>query len=132
MAAGYSKRSLPDKLGIKPGATIMLIGAPDGFADTLGDLPPAAVLKKGTRGAADLRIAFARTARDLGKRFEILDSLRDGSHFWICWPKRTGPLAGELDENAVRNAGLALGFVDYKVCAVDEAWSGLKFAPRKT
>jgi hypothetical protein len=131
LSAGYSKRSLPDKLGIKPGATIVLIGAPEDFATTLGDLPPGAALRKTPRGAADLRLAFARDAKELEKRFAILDGLRDGAHFWVCWPKRTGPMAGELDENAVRDAGLALGFVDYKVCAVDECWSGLKFAPRK-
>lgn len=128
-SAGYSKRSLPEKLGIKPGATVVLIGAPDGFAKTLGELPPGVALK--TRGGAGLRVAFARDAKELGKRFATLEGLRDGTHFWVCWPKRTGPMAGELDENAVRDTGLALGFVDYKVCAVDEAWSALKFAERK-
>lgn len=130
LSAGYSKRPLAEKLGIKAGATIVLIGAPEDFAATLGALPPGAALRKS--GAADLRIAFAKSSVELARRIKTLDLSRDGAHFWLCWPKRTGPLAGELDENAVRGAGLAAGFVDYKVCAIDAAWSGLKFAPRKS
>lgn len=53
---------------------------------------------------------------------------------WVCWPekaaqKRLG-LPSDLDENAVRELGLRLGFVGVKVAAIDETWSGLKFVRR--
>jgi hypothetical protein len=131
ISAGYSQRALPDKLGIKPGARIGLIGAPKDFDQTLGDLPAGAVLRDGARGPCELRIVFAQTRAELTRRMTALERRADGIHFWFCWPKLTGPLAGELGESDVRRCGLAAGFVDYKVCAVDHAWSGLKFAPRK-
>jgi hypothetical protein len=39
-------------------------------------------------------------------------------------------VASDLDENRVREIGLAAGLVDVKVCAVTEIWSGLKFVRR--
>ena len=55
---------------------------------------------------------------------------------WVCWPKKAGSrlrsttLETDIDENVVREIGLAAGFVDVKVCAIDETWSGLKFVRR--
>jgi cytolysin (calcineurin-like family phosphatase) len=50
---------------------------------------------------------------------------------WIAWPKRTSAMATGLSQADVRKIGLAAGLVDYKVCAIDETWSGLKFAWRR-
>jgi hypothetical protein len=50
---------------------------------------------------------------------------------WIIWPKLTSGVATDLKEGIVRDAGLAAGLVDYKVCAVDATWSALAFARRK-
>ena len=49
---------------------------------------------------------------------------------WVSWPKKRSGLASDLDENIVRDLGLAAGVVDVKVAAVDETWSGLKFVRR--
>jgi hypothetical protein len=56
--------------------------------------------------------------------------LRDDGTLWISWPKKTSGVETDLDENVVRDIGLAQGLVDVKVCAVDEVWSGLKFVRR--
>jgi hypothetical protein len=49
---------------------------------------------------------------------------------WVSWPKKTSGVATDLDENKVRDVGLAAGLVDVKVCAVNDVWSGLKFVIR--
>jgi uncharacterized repeat protein (TIGR03917 family) len=127
--AGYSGTPLPKKLGIKEGSTVWLAGAvPAGFAATLGELPDGARLVK-SAGDPDLTLFFVRRARDLAKLPAVAE--RGGHALWICWPKKTSPLAVDLNEDLVRQAGLDLGLVDYKVCAVDADWSGLKFARRK-
>jgi hypothetical protein len=54
----------------------------------------------------------------------------DKGGLWIAWPKKTSPLAGDLTQPEVRRFGLAAGWVDYKVCAIDDTWSGLLFARR--
>jgi hypothetical protein len=57
--------------------------------------------------------------------------MREGRTLWLIWPKKTSALAGDLGEKQVREMGLAAGLVDFKICAVDEVWSGLAFALRK-
>jgi hypothetical protein len=57
--------------------------------------------------------------------------LPDKSALWIAWPKKASGVKTDLDGNNVREFGLDAGWVDYKVCAIDETWSGLCFARRK-
>jgi hypothetical protein len=49
---------------------------------------------------------------------------------WVSWPKKSSGVATDLDENTIRDIGLAAGLVDVKVCAVTDIWSGLKFVRR--
>jgi hypothetical protein len=131
MAAGYSQRALVEKLGIKPGARIVLLNAPAGYDQILGPLPPgAAVLKKLGR-QLDFIQFFASDRGELEGRFGALKgSLAAGGMLWVCWPKRAAKVPTDLTEDVVREVGLAHGLVDVKVCAVDEQWSGLKFVFR--
>jgi hypothetical protein len=124
--AGYSGTPLPRKLGIKEDATVALLGAPRGFS--LGQLP-AGVRVRSRAGACDLAIAFARTRAELVWRWDA--ATRSSASVWIAWPKRSSPLAGELNENVVREHGVAHGWVDFKVAAIDDTWSGLRFAKRR-
>jgi hypothetical protein len=126
--AGYSGTPLPKKLGIKPGSTIALVGAPAGFE--VGELPEDASVRLDARGRADLVVWFVRSRREL--RPERLARLADGRPLWIAWPKRASGVETDLTENVVRDAGLAQGLVDTKVCAIDETWSGLLFWRRRS
>ena len=111
-----------------------LIGAPPEFAHALGELPEGARLSTGERARAGLRIWFVRRESELAAGIARAARLADEGPLWIAWRKktaRTAPASGP-DENAVRDAGLAVGLVDYKVCAIDETWSGLLFARRKS
>ena len=132
--AGYSGTPLAKKLGIKPGMVVGLIGDPPGFADVLGKLPEGARLSAGARARGGLLIWFVRRERELAAGIVRIAGLANESPLWIAWSKKTArpvPASGP-DENAVRNAGLAVGLVDYKVCAIDETWSGLLFARRRS
>jgi hypothetical protein len=129
--AGYSGTPLPKKLGIAEGNTVALIGAPEGFEKTLGDLPEGAKLRRTATGSPDLVLWFLRSRAVLEREIKKRAPLAARRGMWIVWPKKTSPLAGDVNENHVRAAGLAAGLVDYKVCAVDADWSGLKFAQRK-
>ncbi len=69
---------------------------------------------------------------DLERLFGALKkALHPNGMLWVSWPKKSSPLAGDLDENGVRATGLAQGLVDVKICAVDDDWSGLKFVYRR-
>jgi hypothetical protein len=124
---------LAKKLGIKEGHEVATLGAPAHFADLLAPLPARARVTSGLRGE-DVRnviVVFARTPRELEERFARARARLDLSGgLWVCWPKQTSELAGELRESSVRAHGLATGLVDNKVCAIDSDWSGLRFVVR--
>jgi len=126
--AGYSGTPLPQKLGIKPGSAVALVDAPEDFAPTLDPLPPGVSLRADARGRPDLAVWFVRSSREF--RPERIARLATGRPLWIAWPKKASGVQTDLSEGVVREAGLARGLVDYKVCAIDETWSGLLFRRR--
>jgi len=130
--AGYSGTPLPKKLAIQPGAVVALLGGPPGFERTLGALPGGVRLQKHARGRPSLALLFSKSRAELERRFAAAArALGEGGKLWLLWPKKTSGVRTDLDENAVRAFGLNRGWVDYKVCAVDEIWSGLLFSRGK-
>jgi hypothetical protein len=131
-SAGYSGTPLPRKLGIKPGARLALIGAPDGFDSTLGELPDGVVVRRRLgRDPFDVIVAFFSRRSMLERRLAGLCSALDpAGGLWIAWPKRTSGVDTDVAEDVVRGSGLAAGLVDNKVCAIDDTWSGLRLVYR--
>jgi hypothetical protein len=129
--AGYSKRSLTDKLGIKPDMRATVLGAPPGYQALLGQLPEGATLQSKLPATASFVHQCVRSRNQLDRQIPSLAAaLTDEGTLWISWPKQASGVATDLNENVVRDAGLQLGLVDIKVCAIDEVWSGLKFVRR--
>ena len=129
----FTGTSLPRKLDIKPGMQLAVLGDFDGFEETLGDLPEGAALVRRFSSETKLALYIVRSARELAAAFEHATArLPKTASFWIIHPKRTKTVSVDFNQNDVREVGLARGFVDYKVCAVNSEWSGLKFARRKT
>ena len=130
--AGYSGTPLPKKLGIQEGSTVAFLGAPPGFGQTLGRLPDGVRVRKTARGQADRIVLFVRTRAELARRFPAAArSLASGGGLWIAWPKKASGVVTDLTQGHVREFGLAADFVDYKICAIDDTWSGLQFARRR-
>jgi hypothetical protein len=129
--AGYSSRSLVDKLGIKEGWRIASLNAPAGYARTLGTLPAGLRRTARPRGPLDFVQFFTSERRALERRFPTLArALAPAGMLWVSWPKRASGVATDLTDDVVRTIGLAHGLVDVKVAAVDAVWSGLKFVRR--
>jgi hypothetical protein len=131
MPAGYSERSLVEKLGIKPGARVAILNAPKGFLRTLGPMPARVAVTSKLGGGLDLIHFFTTGQRDLQAQFPALKKAlaKDGA-LWISWPKGSSRVLTDVNENVVREVALTHGLVDVKVCAVDEVWSGLKLVYR--
>ncbi len=129
--AGYSGTPLPKKLGIKPNSIVALINAPKDFETTLGELPEGVKFVKQAKGTPELILWFIRMRIELEDRINRMRELTGNGAIWLIWPKQASGVASDLTQNIVRETGLANGLVDYKVCAVDATWSGLKFAVRK-
>jgi hypothetical protein len=132
LIAGYSKRSLVEKLGIRPAQCIMFVDAPTGFRATLGKLPVGVVVSQGPPAKLDFVLLFVTRRARLAKTLPtMIQAIRPEAPIWVSWPKRTSGVETDVTEDVVREVALPLGLVDVKVCAVDETWSGLKLVIRK-
>jgi hypothetical protein len=129
--AGYSGAPLPRKLGMRDGSRVLLSGAPLGFEETLGELPPSVELLAAGARELDVVVVFVLDLESLRAQFAPLAAaLQPAGGLWVAWPKRSSGVATELTENVVREFGLNEGLVDNKVCAIDATWSGLRFVWR--
>jgi len=131
MPAGYSSRSLVEKLGIAPGARIAIVNAPRGYRATLGKLPAGVRVAVAARGSLPFIQFFTASRRALEARFAgLVRALAKDGALWVSWPKRASGVATDVTEDVVRAVALPRGLVDVKVCAVDDVWSGLKLVRR--
>lgn len=129
--AGYSGTPLPKKLGIRENRSAVLVNAPDRFERKLEPLPAGAELTE-KANEANVAVLFAKSEAELVRHFRPLaKALPEKVALWIAWPKKSSGVATDLSEDVVREFGLDSGWVDYKVCAIDETWSGLCFARKK-
>jgi hypothetical protein len=127
----YAGTPLAKKLGIRTGTVVALLDAPPGFKGTLGALPDGARISTNARDAASLVLLFASSLQHLRHLFpQAVRLLKAGGSIWMAWPKKTSGTATDLSAPAVRAFGLAAGFVDYRICAIDRTWSGLLFVRR--
>jgi hypothetical protein len=143
--AGYSGTPLAKKLGIKEGARLALVDAPDGFRALLAapesGMPDAVVMAKGLAGGAplDVIVFFAKRRAELARRLASLRArMAPAAGLWIAWPKKNrkgssqqaAEVLTDMTEDVVRAVALPTGLVDNKVCAIDDTWSGLRLVIR--
>jgi CheY-like chemotaxis protein len=123
----YAGRTTAQKLGIRPGETVCLINPPREMPNALGVLPENVTF---VETAVAVTLLFATDADEFRQQLSSLRSLAAQTKFWICWKK--GKFAeGGVTETLVRETGISLGLVDYKICSVSEVWSGLLFAAKR-
>lgn len=131
MSAGYSKKSLVEKLGIKGGLKVTILNSPANYSHTLGKLPGNVAVMKNLGERLDFIQFFTKESKELRSKFPSLKrALLQNGILWISWPKGSSKVKTDLNENIVREIGLGNGLVDVKIAAVDEIWSGLKFVYR--
>ena len=131
MPAGYSGTPLIKKLGIKPETKILLLNAPDNYAELLDtDIRHQLITRKSVPDIVNLFaknnaafIAGMKTILPLYKKNPAMVT-------WVSWYKKSSGISTDLTEDVIRNFALAHDLVDVKVCAVSEVWSGLKLVMR--
>jgi hypothetical protein len=128
---GYSGTPLPKKLGIKSGSHARLIDAPGEVTAELKSALSACDTEFDAKTPLDFAMLFTKSSTSLKKEFpQIAKRLAPSGMLWISWPKKTSGVPTDLNENIIREIGLAAGLVDVKVSAVTDIWSGLKFVRR--
>ena len=129
---GYSGKPLAEKLGIKTGCRVTVVNAPDDYDDLVAPLPVGVNLGARLLQSTDIVHVFTREKAELGRLLATYRTkLKPTAAVWVSWPKQTAKVPTDIVEGTIREVALPLGFVDVKVCAVSEVWSGLKLVVRK-
>jgi hypothetical protein len=128
--AGYEGVPLYKKLGIKPNSKVALINPPGNIRQILKEIPEGVSVKEKI-DQADLIIWFVVSIKELNNKINKIKPKVGKNSIWIAYPKKSSGVKSDLSQTIVRNSGLSSGLVDYKVCSIDETWSGLKFSVRK-
>ncbi|MGS5089803.1 DUF3052 family protein [Hydrogenophaga sp. A37] len=130
---GYSGTPLAKKLGFKPSARVCVIGAPDGYEALLHPLPEGLVFEQRADALTDLVHLFTTDKAELAQQLgDLRQRLNPAAALWVSWPKKASKVPTDITEDTIRELGLPMGWVDIKVCAVSDVWSGLKLVVRKT
>jgi hypothetical protein len=130
--AGYSGTPLVKKLGIEEGFKILLVNAPPEYRALISPLPASLSFTAAANSSTNFVHAFATKRLELARLLAGLrKKLPPAAPVWISWPKKSSKVPTDITENVIREVALPLGFVDVKVCAVTDVWSGLKLVVRK-
>lgn len=131
--AGYSGTPLAKKLGIKPGAQVLKINAPKDYGDWIGALPDGArFVAKAPKTGSDIVHLFVTSAFELARDLQkARASIAQDGAIWVSWYKKSAKIPTDVTEDLIRARALETDLVDVKVCAVTDAWSGLKLVVRK-
>jgi hypothetical protein len=130
--AGYSGTPLAHKLGLKPGLTVITISAPANYRRLLGTVPEGVTFSDRLNPDSSFVHLFIKKRSELEKRLRVSrKKIANTGVVWVSWPKKSSGVPTDVTEDVVRAVALPLGFVDVKVCAVDETWSGLKLMVRR-
>jgi hypothetical protein len=128
---GYSGTPLPKKLGLKEGLCVHFVNDPPEVRAELRGALASCNVARNLKAPLDFAMVFTESRTDLSHQFAPLaKALGSAGMLWVSWPKKSSGVTTDLDENVVREIGLAAGLVDVKVCAVTGVWSGLKFVRR--
>jgi hypothetical protein len=130
--AGYSGTPLAKKLGISAGCKVFADGAPSDYASLLAPLPDGVTFVNKLTNSVDVVHLFTKSASEIDAKLRRWrDAIRSDAAIWISWPKKVSKVPTDITEDVIREIALPMGYVDVKVCAVDDTWSGLKLVIRK-
>ena len=131
-AAGSRIKDIVQFEGVRENMLVATLNAPDSFERAVGALPEGATIEEGGAGLADRVFLFCTSQAELARDFAgAVRRLKKDGGLWIAWPKLSSRVATDLTMTVIREFAIARGFVDYKVCAIDNTWSASAYGRRR-
>lgn len=132
MGAGYSETPLARKLGLRPHTELCLVDQPPHYLELVAPLPDGVSIVLTPTDMTDIVHLFTRRRRELARSLrDFRSTLHPSAVVWVSWPKQASGIETEVTKSIVRQTALPFGWVDVKICAVDDVWSGLKLVVRR-
>ena len=132
MTTNYSGTPLARKLSLRDGMRVWFDAMPEDVFDEIAEYALELTFVANPADGIDAAHVFVTERSVLEARLKSLrQQITPDGQVWVSWPKQASDVATDITEDTIRELCLPLGFVDTKVCAVDEVWSGLKLVIRK-
>jgi hypothetical protein len=132
MTEGYSGKPLALKLGLRDGQRVWFDMMPDSVAEEIGNYALDLIAVANPADGIDAAHVFVTERAVLEQHLIALrNQIAPAGQVWVSWPKQASKVPTDITEDTIREICLPMGFVDTKVCSVDEVWSGLKLVIRK-
>jgi hypothetical protein len=123
------------KLGLKPGTSALVVGAPAGYLKMLEPLPDGATISEATLSAdwhgihAYVQFFATRRAEVEKAGARLLRHAAPRAVVWITYPKKTSGVESDLSREVLWDAMGGTGWRAVAAVAIDDVWSGLRFRP---
>jgi len=124
----FKTKTAAQKLGIVAASTAAVIDPPRDYATVLGNMPEGVEIVEDPDAVQPVTLWFIRDSEAMLAGLRRMRAIAPKTKLWILWPKAQ---TNRFREGSIRELGIEHGLVDYKICSVNEQWSGILFARKK-
>lgn len=122
--------ALTAKLQLKPGTNLVLMNAPEGYADRLASALEG-VTFDGARQAEAVLVFVAGLDEALDLAPKAFARVAVGGLAWIAYPKASSKDATDVNRDRLREALRPTGWRPVRQVALDDVWSAMRYRPEK-
>ena len=120
------------KLRIQPGQRIMVMNAPPGYLEKLGNLPEDVQLLDEPAEELDLLHLFVRNIAELDELgSSAIKSVKFDGILWISYPKKSSKVKTDISRDVGWEIMAENGLRPVTQISIDETWSALRFRPQE-
>ncbi|GAG12697.1 unnamed protein product [marine sediment metagenome] len=122
--------SLIKKLRIQPGQRMLILNAPSGYANSLGELPEGAELSELPEGEFDFVHLFVRDSNEFANLGPpAIEAVKYDSLLGISYPKKSSKVESDLSRDVMWELMADTGLRPVTQISIDPVWSALRFRP---
>jgi hypothetical protein len=118
------------KFGIKPKQRIIILNAPDGYREQLGELPADVELATTLNGTFDLVHVFVKNKAEVDKYAPTaIQAVKPGGLLWFSYPKKSAKIPTDISRDVGWDTVFAAGWRPVTLISIDDVWSAFRFRP---
>ncbi|MGE0090918.1 MAG: hypothetical protein AB7S50_15725 [Bacteroidales bacterium] len=121
-----SEKSISQRLFIKSGYRVALIGAPDDFIDKMGQLPEKVIITRSVGKSTNMVQSFVENRVGLIDFLENLYKENNELMIWIAYPKGTSKIKTDINRDIIVKISSEFGLKPVAMISIDEKWASLR------
>lgn len=122
-----SNKSIAQRMLIKPGHTLVILNAPHGYVETIGEIPENVKIQTKMVSSADIIQFFTKTQTELKEKFTPLKwDMKDDGSLWVTYSKGTSKLETDINRDIIWQIGDEFGLKPVAMISIDPVWAALR------